>query len=454
MKFSSVYLYILVAATAGCNSKKDPFKPVPECMGAAVVPFTGDRQMVVSTLGIADPGQGFDLDLDGKIDNKLGPLASLANAQINTSFKKGHDIVIPVEMFGYMGQADSMCTKMAFYLGQVNKDRDGDGKNTNWSNGDCMDTDPTIHPGAVEIMDNRVDDDCDGFADNAMPMSKPTGPGSDQDLDGDGVTPAQGDCDDRNDAEHLALAKSRHPGAKDICDDGIDQDCDGIPDNDPSCDPFGDNNVKIDLQSASFVDATAMPLVPNIAFKEGVVMANVLSAGPDLFSINVPFRGGMPLSLQLTGARVQMTLSDDGSKTHAMGGLLGGVLNAASLSQISGIDAGGVIKADQSLLDAVFVGPVATILGLDQDMDNHYLPDIDVDGDGLETFYNSNGPLPSGSIVVDTCKDGDGTIVMSTPDLPCPLAKDKNGKPRFVDGLSAALRFTAVPAQLNTQILP
>src|SRR5262249_55699146 len=160
-------------------------------------------------------------------------------------------------------------------------------------------------------------------------------------------------------------AASRHPGAKDICDDGIDQDCDGIADNDPSCDPFKDNNVHIDLQKASFVDPDASPLQPNIAFKEGVIKTNVLNAGPDLFSINVPFRGGSPLSLELTGARVTMTLSDDGSKTHASGGLLGGVLNAVSLSQITGIDAGGVIKKDQSLLDAVFVGPVATILGLD-----------------------------------------------------------------------------------------
>src|SRR5689334_3452624 len=90
MKLSSVFLGIVVAAAGGCNSKKDPFKPVPECMGPAVVPFSGDRQMVVATLGIADPGQGFDLDLDGKIDNVLGPLSSLANSQINTSFQKGH----------------------------------------------------------------------------------------------------------------------------------------------------------------------------------------------------------------------------------------------------------------------------------------------------------------------------------------------------------------------------
>ena len=80
-------------------------------------------------------------------------------------------------------------------------------------------------------------------------------------------------------------------------------------------------------------------------------------------------------------------------------------------------------------------------------------PDIDVDGDGLETFYNTNGPLPSGSIVVDTCKDGDGTIVMSTADVPCVMAKDSKGNYRFVDGLSAALRFTAVPVKLDGTLI-
>ncbi len=39
------------------------------------------------------------------------------------------------------------------------------------------------------------------------------------DNDGDGYTVAQGDCNDNN--------SSIHPGAVDICGDGIDQDCTG-----------------------------------------------------------------------------------------------------------------------------------------------------------------------------------------------------------------------------------
>jgi hypothetical protein len=439
----------VIVVAPGCGSKKDPFAPVPECMGASVVPFMGSRQIVLSSLAIADADEGFDLDLDGKPDNKLSPLAALANDTIKTSFTTKHDIVLPMELFGYDG-ADSACSKFTFYVGKFNKDRDKDGKDTTWDKGDCDDTDAAVHPGATEDLTNRIDDDCDGYADNMTPGSKPT---DTMDLDGDGFSLAQGDCDDRDDATHLAAAKARNPMAKDICDDGIDQNCDGIPDNDPTCDPFKTNDVSVNLQDVSF-DASMQPL---IAFKDGAVKNGVLLAGPDKFSLNIPFQKNITLALDLNGTRVQMDLMDAGGKTSVplvgpdgkAGGRLGGVLEAVSLAQITGIDAGGVIKADQSLLDAIFAGSVGTVLGLDTDKDQHFQPDIDVDGDGLEAFWQEM-PL-AGSAHVDTCKDGDGTIIRGTD---CPLAKDAKGNYRFVDGLSVALKFSAVPVKIGDVVGP
>ena len=97
-------------------------------------------------------------------------------------------------------------------------DIDGDGFKSGIGGGDCDDHDPSIHPGASEVVNNR-DDDCDGFADDLGGT-----PSTDnQDRDGDGHTIAQGDCDDTNPTIYRGMAE--------ICGDGLDNDCDGVADN-------------------------------------------------------------------------------------------------------------------------------------------------------------------------------------------------------------------------------
>jgi hypothetical protein len=87
--------------------------------------------------------------------------------------------------------------------------------------GDCNDTDSNVFPGQLEVDGNRIDDDCDGLADedaNNQPSS------DNGDNDSDGWSLAQGDCDDSQ--------SGTSPAALEFIGDRRDNDCDGRADED------------------------------------------------------------------------------------------------------------------------------------------------------------------------------------------------------------------------------
>jgi hypothetical protein len=102
----------------------------------------------------------------------------------------GHDTAISDD-----GDARSSCE-------EIEGDADGDGVRRP---ADCDDTNPGIHPGAVDVPDDRIDQDCSGTDATNL------------DVDRDG-SPRPQDCNDADPAIH--------PGARELAGNGVDENCD------------------------------------------------------------------------------------------------------------------------------------------------------------------------------------------------------------------------------------
>ena len=131
--------------------------------------------------------------------------------------------VLPSETGAYTDHSETSAADTATTGGSgglSSSDLDGDGFSV--EQGDCDDTDNARHPDQQEVLD-WVDQDCDGVLDEETEGF---------DDDGDGVTEIGGDCDDGN----LAIS----PRVVETLD-GLDDDCDGVVDNDtPAADDDGD----------------------------------------------------------------------------------------------------------------------------------------------------------------------------------------------------------------------
>jgi MYXO-CTERM domain-containing protein len=113
---------------------------------------------------------------------------------------------------------------------------------------DCDDTNSAINPDGFEVCDN-LDNNCDTLVDDEDPtVDIYTSQMFFQDLDGDGFgDPEQSiwacstppnmvtNADDCND-----LDANSYPGAEEVPDDGVDQDCDGSDLQGPPADSDGD----------------------------------------------------------------------------------------------------------------------------------------------------------------------------------------------------------------------
>ena len=204
--------------------------------------------------------------------------------------------------------------------------------------GDCDDTDAQRHPNRAEACDG-LDNDCDGLIDNNPAPGEPVESGFFDD-DGDGYGGGEeetfcalpegwaalgGDCDDAEAAVN--------PGASAVCDDGVDNDCDGLSDCgrwlEGEIDGAGDVRFVGDNRSVLNGDVLAVDLtgdgLPELVFGSKEVSLGthggvfvLPSPLPTSGSIDVlesawAFQGDVNLSGEMGTALRSADLDDDGA---------------------------------------------------------------------------------------------------------------------------------------------
>jgi hypothetical protein len=134
-----------------------------------------------------------------------------------------------------------------------------------------------------------------------------------------------------------------------------------------------------------------------------------LTTAPEDNPINLPF-GGTTLPFTLRKARLEASFMATAGQVSGADGTLCGCLSTRGLSSYT-FPLGNAPACDgrgdsPSLLDVLAGG--ATLMGFPV---GPALPDVDIDGDGLETFQiQREGPSGCQPVIV-ACFDGDGTRI-------------------------------------------
>ncbi len=409
----------------------------------------GGVQVVISKLQLGGLKDGFDLnnddcdnDVTTGIDNVLWVIGAIANPSLQDSMKQG-EIAIPFEFFDLDDATKDDCLNYSLYVGRFPLDADGDGEDaggpTNKPGKDCNDNDKEIGPKKKEVAGNGVDDDCDGKADESG-----TTPSTDtKDSDKDGQTIADGDCDDR-----AGKGDKIKKGGTEVCGDGLDNDCNGKADD--GCLPWT-KGMTFPVESLGLNSAQTESIV---TFKGASIKGGKLLAGPSTFAVKVEIDKNIYIDLNLTHVFIKADMSASSAGLAMKNGILGGVLSGRVMGGSPNLLSDFYGTKEDTLLD-VLLGPIGSTLGLPKDKDGNNVPDVDTDGDGIEKFLDKDLDGDTKNFRVDTCVDGDGTIVKNTYDASkkivtrCTSAKDSKGTYRFVDGWSISLKFDASPASLK-----
>jgi hypothetical protein len=208
-------------ATAGCT-QNGPSQVICNQAVPSLSVALGDGNDTLTTNNVTTPlliaggpgndtlagGAGNDV-LDGGDNNDTLD----GGAGVDDLFGEGGDDTIEAfdgnpERIACGGGNDQAHNDFTDILAECERGKDGDGDGFS-SAVDCNDANPAIHPGAVDVPENGVDEDCSGSDARIL----------DRDRDG---FPVPLDCNDGN-------AKV-HPGAVEIRGNAVDENCDGRAD--------------------------------------------------------------------------------------------------------------------------------------------------------------------------------------------------------------------------------
>lgn len=193
-------------------------------------------------------------------------------------------------------------------------------------------------------------------------------------------------------------------------------------DGNPNDNFTGSESLQVSIDSLD-VNGNPRALIPDAALAAGALTG--ANAGPLL--LYFPSLG----ELAVYDAQFSGTLVSGGGGTQVstlMNGTISGVLLARDLGLMTN-PVSSMCQGD-TLLDVIAIGCLA-IQGVQ--------PDMDRDGDGLETFVEKTGMV---DWVIDSCYDGNGTEYVTVPGTPCVL------DPAFQDGYSVTIEVSGVRAIL------
>ena len=213
------------------------FVPVDEPVTIElVIGNVGGEDLEVTAVAIAGPDAGvFSVEAATPFAVPPGPVGEGVAIQLTFSPEgegfRSADLEIDSTDVRYWG-SEVHVTPLSG-TGLIDRDEDGAYWAETWDDkeADCDDDDPTVYPGADELCDgldtdcdgevpvDEADEDedgyrgCEGDCDDTDAALDPA------DLDGDGYSTCDGDCEDE-----LANVS---PAGSEVCDDGLDNDCDG-----------------------------------------------------------------------------------------------------------------------------------------------------------------------------------------------------------------------------------